>query len=585
MSAGRRMERDPRPSGLRQGGLPGLRLGLAGLLLSLGGCLSGCNTGSETGNPAKGVSGTVESLDGVPAARAQVYLIPRDFNPLDLVSGKTASLHIDTTDAQGRFHFTGVDSGLYNLEAKSLANGTGFIVKDIPVAGSRVDLPKQALRSSGKIAATLEGASDTVSGYVYILGTTYHQRVRSSAGTVSLDSLPPGKVDSLIYGNPQGTVAPKTFAWKLEVKPDTSASASGPYLAWKYSAAVFLNTSASGVKLSGPVSHFPLRIDLGAAGLDFAAARPDGADLRVTNERGVPLPCEIQLWDATAGSGQLWARVDTVFADSFQKIRLYWGYGGGGAVPAGWPAGSVFAAADGFVAAWHLDEDPFLAGRKLQDKSGTQNDGIAIGYTAEGGTVSGVVGNGIAFDGKTQWVGSLKAFANPNVFTYSGWFKTSTTDGGRLFDFADKDTSVNPNYWDRLIIMYPNGTLHFGVYPSILPGKPMPTPSTYNILHGDSPQNDGQWHHVAARLSARGQAFFLDGVKIGNDPATVEGENVLGYWRLGFGHLSEWAQAGTSLYFQGAMDEVWIAHADFSDDFVKLSYENQKTGTRLLNAP
>lgn len=560
-------------------------LGAVCLFVWLGGVLTGCNTGSETGNPTKGLAGTFETLDGLPATRTQVYLIPKDFNPLDLVSGKSAALHIDTTDAQGRYHFTGVDSGLYNLEALNLANGTRLMVKDIPIAGTVTDLPVQTLHASGNITAALEGAADTSTGYVYIPGTTFYRKVATASGTVRMDSIPPGEVDSLVYGNPQGTIPAKAFAWNLDVKPDTSVKASGPYLAWKYSTTIFLNTSASGVKINGAVSHFPLRIDLAAMGFAFAAALPDGADLRITNERGDPLPCETQLLDASSHGGHLWVRVDTVFADSLQKLRLYWGYGGGGELPAGWPAGSVFTGADGFVAAWHLDGDPFPAGAQVKDNSGAQNNGIAIGYKAAGGTVPGVVGNAIAFDGKTQFVGSGKAYGNPNVFTYSGWFKSSTSNGGRLFDFADSDTAVNPKYWDRLITMHPDGTMHFGVYPPVIPGTPMPTPSTYNILHGTSPLNDGKWHHAAARLSPRGQAFFLDGVKVAEDPATVEGENVTGYWRLGFGHLSDWAPPGTSLYFQGAMDEVWIAHADFSDDFVKLSFENQKPGSRLLRSP
>ncbi|MDQ3002167.1 MAG: hypothetical protein M3Y08_13020, partial [Fibrobacterota bacterium] len=77
----------------------------------------------------------------------------------------------------------------------------------------------------------------------------------------------------------------------------------------------------------------------------------------------------------------------------------------------------------------------------------------------------------------------------------------------------------------------------------------------------------------------------VDGIRVAHDPATVEAQNFRGYWRLGYGLLSEWAPAGTSLFFQGSMDEVWIAHADLSDDFVKLSFENQKIGSQLLKFP
>ena len=46
------------------------------LSLSASVYLAGCNTGSETGNPTKGLTGSVLTLDGAPAARTQVILVP-----------------------------------------------------------------------------------------------------------------------------------------------------------------------------------------------------------------------------------------------------------------------------------------------------------------------------------------------------------------------------------------------------------------------------------------------------------------------------------------------------------------------------
>ncbi len=546
--------------------------------------LGGCNTGSETGNPTRGLTGSFKTLDGLPAAHTRVILVPVGFNPLELISGSAKPLRMDTTDAQGRYRFTGIDSGNYNLEAVNLSDGTRSRRVGIAVAGTIAELPVATLLSPGKIAATLVGASDTVAGYVYIPGTTFYEKVGHASGIVAFDSLPAGRIDSLVYADPGGMLTPRTFAWNVSVFPDGEQKVAGPYLAWKHSATISLDTK-NAVKLSGAVPRFPLGIALDNLPSVFAQARPDGSDLRVTNEQGLPLPCELQMWDAGARTGRIWALVDTVYRDSLQKLRLYWGYTGADAPTGAWPAGSVFALDDGYAAAWHLDEDPFLSAASMRDQSGRRNEGTAVNYAATGGNVPGVIGNGLAFDGKTQFLFSRQAFDNPNVFTFSAWFRSVSDSGGRLIDFVDKDSSLTPNYWDRLIEMHPDGTAHFGVYPPTVSGTPMPTTSTYKILSGPSPMNDGQWHHLAARLSPRGQAFFLDGVRVSQDPATVEGENVRGYWRLGYGFLSQWAPAGTSLYWQGALDEVWIAHAERSDDFVKLLFENQKAGSRLLSFP
>lgn len=549
--------------------------------------MAGCNTGSETGNPTKGLTGNVLTLDGVPAARTQVILVPEDFNPLDLVDGYSSALHVDTTDEKGRYGFTGVDSGTYNLEARSLANGTCFRITDIAVAGSVSRIPEQTLRTSGSISADLEGAADTSTGYVYIPGTTFFRKVESASGVIAFDSVPPGRIDSLLYGSLQGTSVSRAFAWNLDVRPQASATTSGPYLAWTHSTALHLDTRPDAVRIAYKVAHIPLRFALNAATFDFSAARTDGSDIRVTNENGEPLPCELQLWDPAAKSGEVWVLMDTVFADSLQKVRLHWGYAGAAAMPAAWPQGSVFSLADGYAAAWHLDEDPFMAGQSMRDNSGRRNDGIAMNFREAGGTVPGVLGSGLLLDGKTQFLASGMEFANPNVYTYGGWIRTTTAAGGRIFDFTNRDTSTATNFWDRLIHMYMDGTVIHGVYPPDVPGTRMPTEGTYKILRGPAPLNDGRWHHVAARLSGKGQALFVDGVKVAEDAATVEAENINGFWRLGFGHLSDWAwaPAGTSSYFQGAVDEVWITHAERSDDFLKLTFENQRPGSLLLKFP
>jgi len=91
---------------------------------------------------------------------------------------------------------------------------------------------------------------------------------------------------------------------------------------------------------------------------------------------------------------------------------------------------------------------------------------------------------------------------------------------------------------------------------------------------------------VAVRLSAAdGQAMFVDGARIGNDPATHTAQIVKGYWHLGWGQLSSWAPSGNGEYFQGSLDEFWAVHSALADDFVKLYYENLKPGSRLIRWP
>ncbi len=165
------------------------------------------------------------------------------------------------------------------------------------------------------------------------------------------------------------------------------------------------------------------------------------------------------------------------------------------------------------------------------------------------------------------------------------WFRTGHTQGGRIFEFSDKDTS-RANYWDRLLDIYMDGTLHYGVYPPDSAGKTPPTKSSYKILGTLKAYDDGAWHQAAVRLSPfEGQALFVDGARIGNDPATHTAQILKGYWRLGWGQLANWAPSGNGEYFQGSLDEFWAVHSALADDFVKLYYENLKPGSRLIRWP
>jgi hypothetical protein len=536
----------------------------------------GCLGGSETGNPTKGLTGQIRTMDGLPAARTRVVLVPEGYVPAD--AHPPAGLAAVMTDGQGRYAFPDVASGRYNLEAMNPADGTRARAEGIETGNASVEIPAQTLGMPGSIAAALKGAADTVTGFIYVPGSTFRAPVRGSDSIVRLDSLPPGQIDSLVYGN-ASAMPPRTFAWNLRVQPSTESQASGPFLAWRRSAVLTVDGGPAGAKISADVAGIPLRIVLPDSVLGSGAK--DGSDVRVSNEQGAELPGEVQ---SQGGSAALWVRMDTVYADRPTRIRLYWDYGGSGPLPAAKP-GKVFSPADGFAGAWHLDEDPAANNGRLADASGQGNDGMTVGYTAAGSSDAGVAGGALKFDGKSQFAGTKLAFDDPEAFTVLIWFRAGHTQGGRIFEFADKDTS-RASYWDRLLHIYPDGTLHYGVFPPDSAGKGPTTKSSFKILGTSKAYDDGAWHQVAVRLSPlEGQTMFVDGARIANDPATRTAQIIAGYWRLGWGQLSAWAPAGSGEYFQGSLDEFWAMHAARADDFVKLSYENLKSGSRLIQWP
>jgi hypothetical protein len=552
--------------------------GVLAVAACLAACLLACIEGSETGNPAKGLTGRIRTLDGQPAARTRVVLVPEGFVPADPKA--ISALPADTTDAQGEYRFQGAAEGRYNLEAMNPADGSRSRLEGVEAAAGLSVAPTQTLAMPGSVSASLTGAGDTVNGFIYVPGSTFRAAVRASASVVRLDSLPAGFLDSLVYASTTDALAPRAFAWNLRVLPAGASQAEGPYLAWRRSALLAVDGGPGGAKLAKAVAGFPVRLALPDSVL--ASARADGSDLRVANEKGQALPCEIE--QVSGSPGALWVRMDTVFADRPTPLRLYWDYGGRDSLPAAEKPGKVFTPADGYAGAWHLNEDPAAANGKMIDASGQGNDGIPVGYSAPGANSAGVAGGSLKFDGKAQFMGTRIAFDDPETFTALIWFRADKSQGGRIFEFADKDTSRTV-YFDRLLHIYKDGSVHFGIYPPDSAGKAPPTASTYRILGTAKGYDDGLWHQAAGRLSDSGMAFFVDGARVANDPATHTAQVIKGYWRLGYDRISGWGPSGTGEYFQGSLDEFWAVHAALSDDFVKLSFENLKPGSGLVRWP
>jgi hypothetical protein len=187
-----------------------------------------------------------------------------------------------------------------------------------------------------------------------------------------------------------------------------------------------------------------------------------------------------------------------------------------------------------------------------------------------------VVYLGQPLDGSSQALHTAKAVDAPDTFTVSMWFKTTTASGGKLIGFGDRQ-SGSSYLNDRQVWMDNQGRIHFGVFPEDGRGKPQ---YGFNKEVGSTrAYNDGQWHHVAARLSSEGQFLFLDGEPVASDPSVRESSHFAGFWRIGYDNFGNWSNLPRSHWFQGVLDEVRVTRAAWSEGFIRLTYENQKPGS------
>ncbi|SDV04431.1 PKD repeat-containing protein [Microlunatus sagamiharensis] len=218
---------------------------------------------------------------------------------------------------------------------------------------------------------------------------------------------------------------------------------------------------------------------------------------------------------------------------------------------------------DGADHYWRLGETGTTVYDSVGSADGTTGTGVTRGAA---GALSGDANTATSFDGtSTATVGlGSSATAAPNTFTLEGWFKTTSTTGGKVAGFGSAKTGASSNY-DRHLYLGPSGKVTFGVYQGA--AKTITTPTAYN---------DGQWHQFDASVGPDGMALYLDGRLIGRDRGATGGQAVSGYWRVGGDSVasSTWTNAPTTGYLNGTVDDVAtyplvLSQAQVNDHFTK----------------
>lgn len=172
-------------------------------------------------------------------------------------------------------------------------------------------------------------------------------------------------------------------------------------------------------------------------------------------------------------------------------------------------------------------------------------------------------GSALTFNGSSQYISTTNAYTNPNNFTISVWFRTSTSSGGKIIGFGTSQTGLSGQY-DRHIYMNTAGQLYFGVYPNAV-----------QTINSTASYNDNAWHLATATLSSTsGMALYVDGTLVASNPAVTSAENYTGYWRIGYDNNNGWTSQPSSFYFNGTLDDVLIYHEALSPAQVATLYNS-----------
>lgn len=201
---------------------------------------------------------------------------------------------------------------------------------------------------------------------------------------------------------------------------------------------------------------------------------------------------------------------------------------------------------------------------RLGEPSGTtafDEIGLGDGRVGTGGTfgAAGPLGNepsntAINLNGSSAGtVIGTRSEIGPQQFTVEGWFRTTTTAGGKLIGFGNSATGLSSGY-DRHVYMTNAGNVVFGVHPGRV--ETVQSPRAYN---------DGAWHHVAASLGSGGMRLLVDGQLVGSRATVTSAQGYAGYWRIGGDNLNGWTDRPTSAYFAGQVDEFAVYPSQLPD--------------------
>lgn len=304
---------------------------------------------------------------------------------------------------------------------------------------------------------------------------------------------------------------------------------------WEQKKKIVIDTTAeSGLELKDGAAQLPIALRLHTGNFDFAAAKPDGSDIRLAGSDGkTPLRFHVEKFDPTNELGVVWVQLPKVApASKAESITLLWG---NDKASAAGDARGTFDTVQTLVL--HFDD----MSAQIVDATGANNPREA---SAKLGAI-GPLGGAAAFDGASSIVvpgtGSLKFVASAGM-TFTAWLKPADTAGGVLFE------------QDGVRIALAGGNLVVNAA-----GKE---------VRSNTPLRANEWQQVAVTLGAGKIAFYIDGITAGGgDAALVDagGDAVIGKG------------------YRGDLDEVTVAAAVRSPAYVAALFGGQQPDGLLLS--
>ena len=354
-----------------------------------------------------------------------------------------------------------------------------------------------------------------------------------------------------VHPNAAGEDTIAHIVYRALMSPDTGASED--YSQWSKSMQLIINTSAAGYGINSNLAGFPYLVRLGKKDFNFSEANANGNDVRFSNAAGAALAYEIERWDTGSQNAAIWVRVDTIRGNNAtQYITMYWGKSDALSRSKG---STVFDTSSGFAGVWQLNT---AGAGKRPDATYFNDSALSKGTIHSSGGIIGGCDSFVSANKTYNMVVSGINLANRS-FTLMAWSRLDETvpAGNRIIISQGSPVA--------------DSGLHFGF--NAAAGK-----YTLRFYNDDLDQavpftGGTNWHLVAGSYNAsdKKQILYIDGVQ---DNFRAANSNYVGNGALGIGAIL--FKTLNTDYFDGTLDEVVIANAVRSPDWIRLCYLTQK---------
>jgi hypothetical protein len=326
-----------------------------------------------------------------------------------------------------------------------------------------------------------------------------------------------------------------------------------------------INTLAAGI--SGNVYNYPLLVRL--SGENFRQSAPFFKNLSFRKSRGGSVyPFEIERWDTTAETAEIWVRIDTIVnGASSQKFEMFVN----SAITSSASNGAaVFDTAKGFDGVWHMNENPESGTGAIQDRTKNTNHMTPNGSMTSADAVIGTIGKAVDFDGINDYAicpSPAAAMKFIDTLTISAWVNI-------------REHSA-PDYAGILTRPFNNGTSESWAIFMIKANKPaFSAGASSETPLSASAAGTGSWYHITGRKQYNVNELFVNGVLVSlTNSSRISVSNDDNEVIIGGN-----ANGGTlvSDFFNGIIDEVRASGTARSLSWIKLDYETQKPSSTIV---